>query len=248
MKNSKVGVVVALLIKWSGIAVTDGRNKVGGTVLSKSRAGATARNKVTPINRQTSYQQTIRALFSSFSSQFRTLGEDLINAWNAFASANISLRNIFGDVYTLTGNTAFIRLNMNLNTAGSAPITSPPSIEDVAGIISSFNPEGDVSDSELFPVCSFIGGSGNVVPAGNTLVVYATPILSDGKTFVKSQYRIIATLGAAADTSTSNIWNAYSDRFGDPTEGANIRMSVQLINSTSGFTSVPFNERARIVA
>ena len=248
MKNSKVGVVIALLIKWSGIAVTDGRNKVGGTVLSKSRAGATARNKVTPINRRSTAQQAVRSFFSHFSQQFRTLGAATISAWNEFVKGNITLTNIFGDTFTLVGNTAFIRLNMNLSSAGAANILTPPSVDLQPDGVSSVSADGDVSATELYLTTSFITAGGNIVPTDNALLVYATPKLSKGQTYVKSQLRLLRVMDAATNTSTENIWNDYTAKYGAPSVDDNIHFAVQLVQTQSGFSSTPFNAVARIVA
>ena len=53
-------------IKWGALMV-DGRGKIGGQVASKNRAGAYMRNKVTPVNQQTSYQLTVRNRLSYYS-------------------------------------------------------------------------------------------------------------------------------------------------------------------------------------
>src|SRR3546814_3353017 len=46
-----------------GALMTDARGKLGGHVFSKNRAGSYLRTKVTPVNQQTSYQTSVRALF-----------------------------------------------------------------------------------------------------------------------------------------------------------------------------------------
>jgi hypothetical protein len=44
-----------------GAIVVDGRGKIGGHVMSKNRAGAFMRTKVTPINRKSSFQTGVRS-------------------------------------------------------------------------------------------------------------------------------------------------------------------------------------------
>jgi len=61
-------------IKWGAIVV-DGRNKIGGHVASKNRAGAYLRTKVTPVNPNTGYQAGVRNTLSTLSSGWRALEE-----------------------------------------------------------------------------------------------------------------------------------------------------------------------------
>ncbi len=243
----KFGLFIALLIKWSGIAVTDGRGKVGGTVLSKSRGGATARNKVSPSQPRTPNQSAIRATFAGFSQQFRTLGESVINAWNSLANSGLTVTNIFGDVVRLSGINLFVRLNQNLNLAGVGAITNPPSLSDSAGIVASFAPNSDVSSTELFAKSEFVGG-GSTVPANNKLMVFATPKLSPGITNATSKLRFLTTIAAAADTDTTNIWSDYTAKFGAPAVGDNIILAVQCVQTSSGFTGVPQTRKVTIQA
>lgn len=234
-------------VKWSGIAVTDGRGKIGGTVLSKSRAGATARNKVTPINRRSAAQSAVRATFGSFSQLWRTLTTAQRNAWNALATSGVSYTNIFGDVVRLAGNALYIASNINLSIASVAAISNAPDLSDSAAGLTGVEPLSDVSSSNLFPKTAFIGG-GNTVPADNVLVVLVTPKLSPGVSFVRSQLRILTVLDAAVDTSTENIWAPYTARFGAPAVGDNIVIQVVTINKLSGFAGVGVKSAVSISA
>ncbi len=66
-------------IKMTAI-VADIRNKLNGTVFAKNRGGAYMRTKVTPVNRQTSDQSTVRNRLGSFAQGFRGLTQDQITA------------------------------------------------------------------------------------------------------------------------------------------------------------------------
>ena len=246
-KKSFATPLIALLIKWSGIGITDGRNKIGGTVLSKSRQGATARNKVSPINRRTSAQSFIRAGFAAFSQQFRTLGASVINAWNAYAATGVSITNIFGDSVRMSGINLFIRLNQNLRLAQQTAITNPPVTVEPPDVIELIQPNGVVSTTTLVSKVTFQGAT-TTVPANQTLMVYATPKLSKGVRFVKSQLRFFKAQAAGTDTGTSNLWDDYTALYGAPAEGDNIVFAVQLMANLSGVTGTPQQIAAPIEA
>lgn len=247
-KNFHALPIIALLIKWSGIGITDGRNKIGGTVLSKSRSGATARNKVTPINRRTSFQSAVRAVFTGFSQAFSNLTTAQITAWNNAAANGFTLTNIFGDSVKKSGKALYVGLNTNLQSVGVAPISDPPSSSDVPAVMTTFAPIALVGAGQLFTPITFNGGS-NVVPADSAILVYATPKLSRGVSFVKSQYRLIAETDAGQNTSTVNLLGAYVQRFGGlPAVGDNIRVLVQVVNKVSGISGTPWNQGLAINA
>lgn len=247
MKTKNFFPIVALLVKWSGIAITDGRGKIGGTVLSKSKAGATARNKVTPINRRTSAQSTIRAIFTSFSQMFRTLTDAQITAWNAASASGFTTTNIFGDTIKKSGSMLFTSLNVNLTLAGGTAISDPPNKNDSPSGVLALDPTSDVSSSNIFMNASFIGDT-DVVPADNTMVVYATPKLSNGVSFVRSQLRILKSIPASTDTGTENLWADYTTKYGSPAVNDNIVFAVQVINTISGIAGTPIQTRVVISA
>lgn len=248
MKTSKFfSPIVLLLVKWSGIGLTDGRGKVGGTVLSKSRSGATARNKVTPINRRTSRQSAIRAVFASFSQQFRTLTTAQITAWNNAAQNGFSLRNIFGDTVQMSGLNLFVRLNTNIDLVSGTAITNPPSASATPVGIVAVDPQMDFSSSSLLATCNFIGG-GVSTNANNAVLVYGTPPLSPGQQFVKSKLRLFTVIPPTTDTSATNLYSDYVDRFGAFATGDQIVLAVQNISLVSGISSTPVQKRGTVVA
>lgn len=247
MKSKKFSPVVLLLVKWSGIALTDGRGKVGGSVLSKSRAGATVRNKVTGVNRKSPAQSLRRAVFGSLSQMWRTLTQVQRNAWIALANTAFTSTNIFGDVVRKTGNALFIALNANLNLVEVAPISNAPSSSDVGAGVFELNCASDVSASTIYLNCKFEAGAEDV-PADNCLAYYATPKLSPGVQFVGSQLRFIGFLGEGDDTTAVNVYGLYVSSYGPPAVGDNIVFAVHCINKLSGAASVPVQSVLTIAA
>jgi hypothetical protein len=202
-----------------GMMVTDGRGKLGGHVLSKNRAGAYARTKVTPVNPQTSYQTGARALFGAISQGWSGLSADVILAWNA-AVADWQKTDIFGDLRSPSGKALFQRLNNQAQSAGYPAVVVPPArLPMVEGIIGSAMM--DLSASEVTLNDAYTG-------ADARLMIFATPSLSAGTNFVKNQLRLIGTqLGSTY--AAAGVYADYVDKFGIPVVGANIRMGVKYV-------------------
>ena len=153
-------------IKYSAL-VSDMRNKLNGSVMSANRYGSYVRNKVTPVNPQSIYQQNARQVLSNLSSGYRNLDRSQISAWNS-SGTNFPFTDIFGDVKHLSGQTLFVKLNANLLKVGKSQINVPP-------LPQSF-PDLSISD-ETFEIDAQgdLAGSFKIgdptVPVGMSLVV-----------------------------------------------------------------------------
>jgi hypothetical protein len=230
-------VIICAKILMSGIGIVDIRGKIQGTVMSKNKSGATARVKVTPVNPQTAYQQAVRVAFGAFSSAFRALTASQVNAWNSTAASGFKTNNIFGNPVSGSGLNLFNKLNTNLTSVGVASISDPPISEAVESPLV-LDPAGLAGAATLFANAQFDGPT-DVVPANTALVVYATPPVSNGVTFVKSLFRKIDFLDAAEDTGTTNLESAYSARFGVLVAGQKIFLKTVAVNKTTGQAGPP---------
>ncbi len=209
-----------------GAIVVDGRNKIGGHVASKNRAGSYLRTKVTPVNPQSSYQLTARTALTSFSQGWRGLTQAARDAWNA-AVADYQRTDIFGDLRSPTGLNLYVRLNRELGLIGQSSISTPPLPASV----------GAVAATSL----AAAAGAGTIsltldgaVPSNTSIKIYATPAVSPGKSFVKSQYRFIGYKAAATATPV-DIQTEYDARFGAVgTAGQKIFVKIVPVNETTG--------------
>lgn len=209
-----------------GAIVTDGRGKIGGHVASKNRSGAYLRTKVTPINRQSSYQQAIRARLTAISQAFRGLTAAQVLAWNS-AVADFKKNNIFGDSVQLSGAQLYQRLNNNLSVIGQSLLTQPPLPVSVAnmGTLTLTGAKGTPALSLAFTTA---------IAVGESVKLYATAGVSNGKKFVKSEYRLIDIL-TSADTTPANILAAYTAKFGAmPVAGMQIFVKAVNVSNTTG--------------
>jgi len=221
-----------------GALMVDGRGKIGGQVASRNRGGAYMRTKVTPLNPNTASQQAARTLLTSYSQGWRNLTAAQRSAWNS-AVSDFSRTDVFGDIKNPTGFNLYVRLNVNIENVNETPITSPPLPSAVTA---------SVASAAVFAVGA---GTGTIafsptVATSMAVIVRATPSLSPGKSFVKSEYRIIKVL-VATDTSPDDIWAAYIAKFGSPTVGGKVFVSLETVNVLTGQKSTT-SQASTIVA
>jgi hypothetical protein len=215
-------------IKFSAL-VSDMRGKLNGSVASHNRGGSYLRNKVTPVNPRTTFQATVRARFAQYAQQWRTLTATQIAAWNA-AVGGYQKSNIFGDMKSPTGLQLFEKVNNNLVASGGTAITTPAAPKGVSVVTA-----GVLTYTSGTPALS-LAYSANV-PALTRVKVYATPPLSAGISFVKSQFRLITTLAPAA-VSPANLLTAYNTKFGAVgAVGTKIFIKLIFVDQTSGIAS-----------
>lgn len=210
-----------------GAIVTDGRGKIGGHVMSKNRGGAYMRTKVTPINPQTSAQSQVRGVLTALSQGWRELTQAQIAAWNS-AVVNFQSTDIFGDIKKPSGINLYVKLNSNLNYAGSATVLDEPPALTSAPPYVPFSATATAGAPTLSIVFS-----PTPVPANTAYVVEATACQSPGKTFLKNAFRKIKVIPAAG-TTPNNALSAYVTKFGDLIAGEKIALRIKAVDTVTG--------------
>lgn len=214
-----------------GAIVVDGRGKIGGHVASKNRAGSYFRTKVTPVNKQSEAQLRVRNRFTGISQRWRALQETEREAWNS-AVSGFAQTDIFGDLRNPTGFNLFQRLNNNLVTVKSAQIDAPPLPSSVGEVVATEMAQGTGPLSLSVTLAA-------AVPVGTAIKVFATAPQSAGKSFVKSEYRLIGTFPAESGPSL-DILTMYQRCFGEVAQaGQKVFVKVEAINTVTGQNGTP---------
>ena len=223
------------LIKW-GMMVVDGRGKLGGHVLTKSRNGATARTKVTPTNPQTSYQQANRAIFGQLSSNWTSLTEAQRQAWNG-AVKEFEKTNIFGDLKAPAGRDLYISLNRNILQANGTEINVPPMKEGIKpNAITSID-----FDAQAEEFAIELQGA----PDSNEVaMIYLTEPMSAGRYNFSGAYRFFVVSSTA---KTTIDFADYEARFGSLIAGKALGVQVKICNKVTGEVSPLMHERKLIL-
>jgi len=208
-----------------GMIVVAGRGKIGGHVASANRSGAYFRTKVTPVNPQTPAQNEVRSRLGGLSQAWRGLTDAQRAGWTGLVSS-FAKTDIFGDIRNPSGINLYQKLNNNLLTIGGSQISEAPQPEDVfTSAILSASFQSGVGLGE-------IDTAGNI-PLGVNVKISATPPISQGRSFVKSEYRLIAT-PVGDGTPLLEIGPAYLARFGTPPVGSKVFFKIVYVNNTTG--------------
>lgn len=223
----------------------DIRGKLNGNVFSKNAYGPIVRNKISPVNPQTTSQSNRRSIMAYLSSSWRSLSDGDRQLW-INAAPGWPVVDQFGNTQVLAGNALYIQLNYNAWLAGGTigAITVPPARGTDYAITG--------------PTAAIAAGAGTMtvnigtVPTGNKALVYATPPVSQGIMRWKSVSalkRLITTLPAAG-TGNQSIATAYTTLYGSGVLVATkkVYFLVYFVDSTTGQRSAPATFSATIAA
>lgn len=223
-----------------GAIVVDGRGKVGGHVMSKNRAGAYMRTKVTPVNPKTSYQVLARSRLSTLSIGWSGIGDAARLAWNN-ACDLWKRTDIFGDLKNPSGFNLYQRLNNNLAQVGVAAQTTPP----LPAAIGAWTTFSFVPDNTGTMVLTF---APTPVPAGFAVLIDGTAPCSPGIKNANARFRRVTSLAAAKATG-EDIQAAYVLKFGTIAPiGNRVFLRAKYINIATGQVGLPVEATAVIVA
>jgi hypothetical protein len=225
-----------------GAIVSEVRNKIAATVFTRNKAGASIRNRITPINRRSVGQTTHRQILSALASSWRGLTQAQISAWNSAAS-NFPQQDNLGQTIFLTGEQLYIRCNANLQLIGESQISDAPSPASFATLtLTSLTVAAGAGTMSL--------AFSPTVPAGFKMVARGTAPMSAGKNFVsKSKFKFLKAIAAAA-TSPQALATEYENVFGAlaGTAGEKIFVECYLVEIASGLAGIPVRVQAVVSA
>lgn len=209
-----------------GAMITEGRGKINGFVASRNRAGAYMRTKVTPVNPQTSYQSNVRARLTARSQAWAGLTTAQRLSWNS-AVSGFAKTDVFGDLQNPSGFNLYVSLNNNLLNIGESALTTPPLPQAVINFTA-------------FSVAAANGAQTltltftPAIAATEKVLLFATPAVSPGKSFVKPLFRQIDVLenGDASPFSSETEYIARLGAIG--TAGQKIVVKAVPVSVASG--------------
>lgn len=216
-------------IKYSAL-VTGMRNKLNGSVASRNRYGDYWRNKTTPVNPRSNFQQNVRAMMAANSRTWRSLPPEARASWNNAAPSR-PFTDIWGDKLIYSGFNLFMKVNQMLLNYGLAVMATAPPNEpspiDIGGI-----------------AVSATGGLVTIQPTveppiPQKLIVYAAANYSAGKSYTKNLQKFIVALD---DTTTYpyDITPLIQQRFGLLTSGTGITVRAAAFEPQSALLGIPY--------
>lgn len=204
-----------------GALWVDGRGQLGNQVASKNLSGAYFRLwRLTP-NPNTSFQQTVRLLFSDITKSWSLLSENDRQTWNE-AIVHWKYKNIFAEIKFLTGHLLYNKLNLQAQNAGFPPIVTAP--------------EKIILPAILLKSAVFTGPPSRITLNLNfsdvdvKLILYATPSLPQLAISWKKSIRLIGVLNSNA-LDPIVIHTLYQTKFSFISSGQNIFFGIKKVMS-----------------
>ena len=211
--------------------VAEARGKLNGNVFSRNKGGAVIRNKVTPINPNTSHQSLQRAYQSDISKAWAgDLTDDQRKGWSTYGQ-QIGAKSIFGNSLILSGIATYIRINRIVLNSGGARVDDAPITQSVPSILSL-----GLTANHIGPVLT-VAFSPTPLVSPQGLYVFATPTVSVGISNVSNRLRFISFFDGAA--SPLNIMTAWTTRFGSfpSVAGQRIAITAAVVDTSTGAIS-----------
>lgn len=137
------------LIKMGG-GITDIRGSIGGTTFARSAAGNYMRARTKPVNPRSALQNSRRAEVAYLTTRWsKSLTQQQRTDWRAYA-AGTTWTNKLGEVITINGLAAYLRLNVLHRMIPSTPIDAAPlAMGHGGGITLGFTAESDTTKIQL---------------------------------------------------------------------------------------------------
>ena len=208
--------------------IADARGSVNGTVYSRGIGGLYMKNRVKPINPQSSAQTAVRSQLATLASSWRGLTDEQRSAWKEIVS-NYPAVNRVGESYVPSGYQLYMTLNSNLNAVGA-------SLLDVPVVPSSITEA--LIDSLTMELTAGVLTTGSVTldnaySGDEYILIEATGSLSPGVSSPSPSLfkKVVSDDSAAATTTfTSN----YIAVLGSPVVGSKVFVKVYLVNANTG--------------
>jgi hypothetical protein len=174
-----------------GAIVVDLRNKLGGHVFSKNKAGSFVRRKVSPTQPFTAAQRLIRGIMTELSRAWGDVLSDAQRAaWKAFGDLH-PVTDTFGQAVKLTGEQMYCKLNNVILFLGGTRIDDPPLSLDVTSI-TALTPTA----TETGPTFELAGVAPATLQANELYVIWATKQVGVGKNSIASLFAFVTTRAA----------------------------------------------------
>jgi len=230
-----------------GGGISEMRGSIDGVVFSRTRAGAIARNRISPVQPNTGFQSAVRSQFAVAVGNWKSvLTGPQATGWSDFAQSLTRLNGL-GETYVPAGRQLYIESAMNLQRAGiatltDAPIDKPeePTLDISAATCLATVTAGDLVSLDLAAL--------DPGPDCTHIISQATLPLPVTTQNLARHYR---ELGVDPDAATLDLFGAYQTRFLTPTPaavGQQIGVRIKGVNEANGFATSWYYLRAVLTA
>ena len=206
----------------------DLRGSIAGVTFSRNTYGAYARQKVTPVNPNTPYQQLIRQRHATLAGYYEaTLDEGERLQWQQYA-ANNPIQDVFGDPIVLSGIAMFERVNHIVLANGDEILPTPPGDATEPGILGTV---ALIYDLKAPGSCSF-SFVDEAPPGSYSIFLYAAYPVNPGKKYVDNLFKFMSAF-TGDPASPIDCKDEFVARFGVPVEGQIGWVRAKVLNTES---------------
>lgn len=203
--------------------VTDIRGKLGGTVFTAGRSGATLRARVKGKNPKSPAQVAVRVSMTAAARSGITLSGDQLTAWKAYANALTFHNKTSGNAYHPAWNTVYNASFRNLSDVGmtpTSPIDAPvaPWTPDTITVTANGAGTGDIV---------FTASDANSTDA--TTILYVGIVPGYTRQVTEKDLRIAGVFQFTSGTLTQTVGGLIS--------GQNYAVGVKFVNTDTGQAS-----------
>lgn len=168
------------------------RGSIGGTVFSRNRYGAVARNRSKPVDPGSSLQSVMRQAVMLVSTAWNaTLTAAQRSAWDAYAAA-VPWVNGLGETQNLTGFNMFVRSNCSGKQAGLTTFAAGPTELSLPEGDPSLTVIGTADDQKIS--FAFNNALDWANETGAYMLCYASAPKNETRNFFKGPYRYVGKI------------------------------------------------------
>jgi hypothetical protein len=173
-------------VRFKSSIISQASGSLGGSTYSHNAGGMYIRNRSTPTNPNTTYQQAVRSLVAQLVNLWQgTLTATQRAEWAAYA-ANVPLNDVFGDPRYRSGINHYVRSNTPLLQAGGTRVDDGPTTYNL-GDFTAPTIGIDATADEID--VTFATGDDWVSETGAYMLVYCSAPQNATVNFFKGPYR-----------------------------------------------------------
>lgn len=220
-----------------GLIIGSASGSVGGNTISRNRYGLYVRTRAIPTNPNTSYQQNVRSLMSTYSSAWSGLTNAQRLTWFTWAQGHPAT-DALGQKQILTGHICYVQINTRLALVGETTLDIPP-VGTAPDGLTALTLTGDIGIG-TFEVAF------TPTPLGATekLWINAAVVASPGINYIENLLKL-CYVSQLAQTSPVTVKGYIEIRFGTLGVGQKVVVLAHVFDTATGLLSVP--RRAEVV-
>lgn len=230
---------MAKVLYGGGVANMSGSQ--AGTVHSHNQFGSYTRNRVVPVNPQSTNQTLARGRLSTVAQAWRVLSDAQRLDW-ASLGAQIVRSDALGQTYTLKGFNAYCLINCHRLANSLALVSDAPLLDQVPVVTIGAITIDNVDTFTL--AYTAVGGSAN-----NSFEVWATPPMSAGKAYANpSQFKKLGRF-AGNVASPIDLFDEYAAVYGlSQVDGVGERIFFEIRPFSENDIPGPVTRKSALIA